>query len=836
MVRTAIKGVAAHRLRLVLTTLAVVLGVAFVAGTYVFTDSIQARFESLFDDVYAGVDATVRPIPPEFGTEQRSMPESVLDQVTATQGVAAAAPSVGGFAQVIGSDGEPVGVQGPPTFGFSWIPEPALNPFRIAEGDGRAPEGAGEVVLDVATVEAGSFSLGDQIQIQLPRGAETFELVGIASFGDENNLAGATMSIFELSQAQRALGLPGSYSQIDVLAVEGVDADDVIASLTSWLPEGLEVVTGEQQTAEQLETFTSEIGFLTTALLAFAGVAVLVGAFIIQNTFRIIVAQRTRELALLRAVGATGRQVMVMVVVEALVVSLVASALGVLAGVGLAELLKAGMDAVGFGPPEGPLTVAPRTVVVAVSVGVVVTLVSAFLPARAASRVAPIAAMREASGAPRARSLRRRAVTGTVLTLAGGTALAAGVFGGNGLVLVAAGALGVFLGVSVLAPLFARPVASVLGRPLPGVIGQLARENTRRTPRRTAATASALMVGVALVAFISIFAASIKSSVAEALEGSFPADLALVSTSFYTGVPDAAVEAWEQADELAVISAVRGGPVRVEGEELALVAVDPDTIERVYSLGASIELASLDGGMLVHADVLAERAWQVGQSVEVHYASGGLTSTEIVGTFEDSSFGVVAVSADTFAANFNSDEAFVALARVAPGLTVEEGKRAAEAAVASFPSLDVNTRSDQIAQAEAQIDALLVLFTGLLALAVLIAVMGIANTLALSVVERTREIGLLRAVGATRRQVRRMIRGEAVITALFGAVLGIGLGSVLGWAVVSGLADQGLGSFTLPGGQLAVWLAVSAVAGVVAAIFPARKASRLDVLQAIAYE
>ena len=836
MIRTALKGVAAHRLRLALTTLAVVLGVAFVAGTYVFTDSIQARFETLFDDVYAGVDATVRPVPPEFGFEQRSMPESVLDQVVATEGVAAAAPSVGGFAQVIGSDGEPVGVQGPPTFGFSWISEPALNPFRIADGDGRAPGGPGEVVLDAATAETAGFSVGEQIQIQLPGGMETFELVGIASFGDENNLAGATISVFELSEAQRVLGLTGLYSQIDVLAADGIEAEELLASLASGLPEGMEVVTGEQQTAEQLESFTSELGFLTTALLAFAGVAVLVGAFIIQNTFRIIVAQRTRELALLRAVGATGRQVMVMVVIEALVVAVAASALGVLAGVGLAELLKAGMDAVGFGPPEGPLTVAPRTVVVAVTVGVVVTLFSALLPARAASRVAPVAAMREAAAGPQQRSLRRRAASGAALTLLGGVALAAGIFGGNGLVLVAAGALGVFLGVSVLAPLFARPVASILGRPLPGVVGLLARENTRREPRRTAATASALMVGVALVAFVSIFAASIKTSVAEALEGAFPADLALVSTSFYTGVPDAAIEAWQQVDELAVVSVVRGGQVQVEGEGSALLAVDPATIDRVYSLGASIETDEIGAGMLVHVDLLAERGWQVGQTIEVHYASGGRVPTEIAGSFEDRTFGTVAVTHDTYHANFTGDEALVALARVVPELSVEEAKAIAEAAVASFPSLDVNTRSDQIAQAEAQVDALLVLFTGLLGLAVLIAVMGIANTLALSVVERTREIGLLRAVGATRRQVRRMVRGEAVITALFGAVLGIGLGSVLGWAVVAGLADQGLGSFTLPGAQLAVWLGVSAVAGVVAAIFPARKASRLDILQAIAYE
>lgn len=838
MLRTAIKGVLAHKLRLALTALAVVLGVAFVAGTYVFTDTIEARFDTLFDDVYAGVDATVRPQQPEFGSEPVTLDEEVVDQVLAVDGVAVAEPSVMSIAQVIGADGEPIGGQGPPTFGFSWIEEPALNPLRIKEGNGRAPTGPGEVVIDAATVESAGFALGDTVQVQLRGGVEAFELVGIGSFGTEDNLAGATISAFELNEAQRLFGLEGRYTQIDVLAADGIDTDGLIAGLSTVVPAEVEVVTGEQQTAEQIETFTEGLGFLQTALLAFAAVAVFVGAFIIQNTFRIIVAQRTRELAMLRAVGATGRQVVQMVLAEAVLISVIASAIGIVAGIGLAEGLKAGMDALGFGAPDGPLTVELRTIAVAVSVGVVVTVVSALLPARAASAVPPVAAMRETEARPARRSLRNRAITGAALSLAGAAGIGGGLVAENGasLPLVAFGALAVFLGVSVLAPLFARPVAAGLGAPLRGVTGLLARENTRREPRRTASTASALMIGVALVAFVSIFGASIKASITDTLETAFPTDLAVQSDNFNAGVSSDVGEILAGLDELGTVSAIQGGVARIDGDQLTVAAIDPATAGEVYSPGASIDLAELGDGLLVQASLLDERGWHIGQEIGLEYPTSGTIATEIVGTFDDQMFAPLMISSETHADHFTSTDAVIVFADVADGVDVAAAKAATEQALAGFPSLTINTKSDQIAEAEAQIDQLLVLFTGLLGLALVIAVIGIANTLALSIVERTREIGLLRAVGMGRRQVRSMIRWEAVITALFGAVLGIGLGTVLGWSVVAGLADDGLGSFSLPLGQLTVWLLLAAAAGVVAAILPARKASRLDVLRAIAYE
>jgi putative ABC transport system permease protein len=836
MIRTAIKGVLAHKLRLALTAVSIVMGVAFVAGTFVLTDTINSRFTTLFDDVYAGVDATVRPESSSMSDQIGSFDASIVEIVAETDGVDRVAPGAGGVAQIIDHAGDPIGGQGPPTIGSSWIDIPALTAFRIDEGNGRSPDSAGEVAIDVATSEGHGLLIGDIVDIETSTGSEPFEIVGLVSFGTEDNLAGATISVFELAEAQRLFGLEGRFTQIDVLAAEGVSPEALTANLTEVLPSGLEAITGAQQTQEEFDKFTEGLGFVNTALLAFAAVAVFVGAFIIQNTFRIIVAQRTRELAMMRAIGAGRRQVVQMVLAEALVVGLVASAIGVLAGVGFAQLLKVGMDAMGFGMPDGPLTIAGRTVVVGMVVGVVVTIMSALLPAAKASRVAPVAAMRETT--PGRRSLKTRALAGAAVTLFGAAGLAVGLAtdNGNALMFVAAGSLAGFVGISILAPLFARPISALLGKPLPGIAGRLARGNTARQPRRTAATASALMVGIALVAFVSIFGASIKASVSDTLEGAFPADLALQSTNFNSGVSDTALSALATLDEVEVVSALNAGPAEVEGQSIMAVAVDPDTIDAVYSSGASIPMDELSDGVLVRNETLDSNGWTIGDRIDITYPSYETVSTLIAGTFDDQAFSAYLISTDTYEAHYPETPAFMAFVDLADGVELETGLKAVEEAVAAFPSINVNTRSDQIEQAEAQIDQMLGLFSALLGLAVIIAVIGIANTLAMSVVERTREIGLLRAVGMDRRTVRRMVRWESVITALFGAILGIGVGVLLGWATVASLADQGLGDLALPGGQLVAWIVLAALAGIIAAVGPARKAGRMRILDAIAYE
>lgn len=847
MVRAALKGVFANTLRLALTGLAIVIGVAFVAGIFVFTDSIKAGADELLSEVNAGTDVVVRPTQPEFGFELVSMPEAVLDDVLTVEGVAVAEGSAETFAaQVISADGEPIGGQGPPTLGTSWIDDDAMNPLAITAG--RAPEGPSEVMLDTSTAESAGVAVGDDVDIILVNGPATYELVGIATFGEENALLGATLAVFELQTAQAAFGLEGQLSSIVVRAEEGVSPDALTADIAPLLPAGVEVITAEAQTNEAIDDLNSQLGILNTVMLVFAAVAVFVGGFIIFNTFRIIVAQRTRELALMRAVGATGSQVTWMIVLEALAVAVVASIVGVLAGIGLAAALA--WLASQFNVPTGNLTIAPRTVVWGMVVGLTVTLVAAVVPARKAASVPPVAAMSWAAGArPGSHTTRRRLIAGTVLTVLGIAALGVGLFGSvpNGIALVGVGALLVFLGVAVLAYVAARPVAAVLGWPLPRLLnatGKLAQENTKREPVRTATTASALMIGIALVVFITVVASSFKQSIEETIFADFPADFTAASTNFTAGMPQSFTVELGELDEISVVSAVQGAPARAgEDQTIFILGADPRTINDVFSLEPSagaLDRLSEPNSVMIQAAFLEDEGLAVGGTVPIEYATTGVIEHEIVGTFVPDSFGPqplqYLVSTETFRANVNDALDFRSFALKADDVTLEEARAAVDEVAAAYPNVLVETKSEFIASTEAQIDQALLMLTLLLLFTVIIAVLGIVNTLALSVFERTREIGLLRAVGMRRRQIGGMVIWEAVLIALFGAIIGIGLGIVFGWAVIQALSDQGLGAFSLPWEDLAVYLVIAGIAGAVAAIFPARKASRLNILEAIAYE
>jgi putative ABC transport system permease protein len=846
VIRAAVKGVFANKLRLTLTALAIVIGVGFVAASYVFTDTINAQFDSLLTDINSGVDVIVRPEQPEFGFEILSMPEDILETVEGVDGVAIADPAVNGFAQVVGSDGEPIGGQGPPTLGVSWTDVDAFNPTTTVSG--RSPTGPGEVVIDVSTAETGMIQVGDSVTILSAGAPEEFELVGTVTFGEDNALLGATLAGFELSEAQKLMGLEGRLTVISIQGEAGVSPEELQQRVMSTLPEGVEAITGEADTDEQLAEVAEGLSFLTVALLAFAAVAVFVGAFIITNTFRIIVAQRTKELALLRAVGATGRQVVWMVVIEALIVALVASLIGVALGVLLAIGLSALMGAIGLDIPTGSMTLLPRTVIVAMSVGLIVTLISSLLPARKAARVPPVAAMREETARPKRKSLRTRAIWGVIITVIGILMLTSGLFFdvSNALALVGVGALVTFVGVSVLAPLAAKPIAQFLGWPLPrmfGVTGQLAQENTRRQPRRTASTASALMIGVTLVVFVAVFAESIKENIEESILNDFPADLSAQSTNFTVGLTPTFSEEVSELDEVDTVSALQFGTIRVEEttgtSDTQVVGIEPSTISSVYALETtSAELALLEtGGVLVDPDLLEDQGWAVGDIISIEYAAAGVQPTEIVGTAAGDAFGSSYwISTTTYEQNFTSRTDFIVFIRFANGVAFDDGHAAVDAVAIEYPNADVQTGSEVVADAEAQINQLLTLVSGLLFLAIIIAVLGITNTLALSIIERTRELGLLRAIGMQRRSVRRMIRWEAVIISLFGAVIGIIMGVVLGWAVVQSLADQGLSTFDIPWVQLIVMVLLAGVVGVIAAIYPAWKASRLNILEAIAYE
>lgn len=857
MVRAAIKGVFANKMRLTLTALAIVIGVAFVAASFVFTDTISARFDALLETTATGVDVYVRPAPPETrstspgvaadtfqSAELGSLPEETLAEVQAVPGVRIVEGVVAGFAQLVDKEGNAIGGQGPPTLGFSWVAESSMSPVTVNEGNGRAPTAAGEVAIDANSARMNDLAVGDTITVLTIGAPERFEIVGIATFGESDSLAGATLALFELREAQRLFDLEGRFSEISTAAEAGITPEELAENITATVKSHVEVITAEQSNDEQSEAISEGLGFLNTALLAFAAVAVFVGAFIISNTFRIIVAQRTRELALLRAIGATGRQVTWMVVLEALLVGLIGSMIGIGVGVLIAIGLAALMNAAGFNMPSGPLTVLPRTVIVGMTVGIVVTLVSALLPARKAARVPPVAAINEEAARTPRRSLQVRAIAGTIVITLSLAVLFVGLFTSidNGLWLVGIGALGFFVGISILAPLAASPIARALGWPLPrlfGVSGRLAQDNTMRKPRRTASTASALMIGVALVVFVAVFGASIKASVAESVTSTLPADFTAQSTNFAVGVIPTFTEEIRSLPEIGDMSALKAGTAIVDGKSTMVIAVDPATVATVTDFEVSAgayEALEATNGILVAEDLMDEMAWAVGDSIDIQFPQDPGGPIEIVGTIESVSFGNYVITETTYAAGFDNPTDFFVFANRAEGVAIDDARAAIDGVADAYPNVRIQNKSELIADAESQIDQLLVLFTGLLFLAIIIAVLGITNTLALSIIERTREIGLLRAVGMVRRQVRQMIRWESVIIALFGAVMGIGVGLFLGWAVVRAIADEGLGSFAIPVGQIAGLVVLAAIAGVIAAIYPAWKASRMNVLEAIAYE
>jgi len=849
VLRAALRSVLARKVRLGLTGLAIILGVSLVTGTFMFTDTINAQFDSLFDDIYSGIDVTVRKDVGDFTSGGEPFDASIIDEVAAVNGVGEIDGGVNtALSQVIDKDGEPIGGNGPPTLGFSWTDSAGLNPIRIAEGNGRPPAGPGEVAIDANTVKINDFVVGDMVTVVNIAGVEEFSLVGILSFGDQDTLLGATITVFELAEAQRLFGFGDEFTGINVRAEPGLSADELAARIGAILPADLEAVTGVTQQNEHADEIDEALGFLQIGLLVFAGVAVFVGAFIIQNTFRIIIAQRTRELALLRAVGATGRQVLFMVIIEAVITAVVASIVGIAAGVGMTLAIRALMNAVGFGIPPGSLVLLPRTIIVGLVVGVGLTVGSAILPARRASKVPPVAAMRDDAARPPRRSLRRRAITGTSVTGAGALALFIGLFAdvGNGIALVGLGAAIMFIGVSALAPFAARPVADLVGWPLRwlGVSGQLAKENTKRKPRRTASTASALMIGVALVGFLSVFASSIKVSVQETVLEVFAADLTISSTN--QGDPElpsafsrSLTSKIRDLPEVDIVSAMQFGRIEIDGNTELLGAVDPATINEVFALkpvGPALDNLSGSNTMMIASSVLIDHDWAVGQVLIVKYAAQGDVATTIGGSFDGDEFGDFFVSNGTFAANSTGIGDGFAFVRAAPGVTVAAAQESIERIAADFGNVKVQTKSQLLEEAEDQVNQALVLFTGLLFFAVVIAILGITNTLALSIFERTREIGLLRAVGMSRRQVRRMVRWESVIIALFGALLGVLLGIFLGWAVTRALVDEGLGAFSVPYTQVALAFIAAGVGGVIAAVWPAYKAGKLNVLDAIGYE
>ena len=838
MRNVTIKGLLAHKLRLALTALAIVLGVTFISGTFVLTDTLNNTFTVLFGNIYQKIDFQVRGVA-QLGSGanavRNELPESLLATVRGVPGVQAAQGEVGGYAQFVAQDGKAIQTSGAPTLGVSFDPDQQISSLHLVAGG--PPVTADDVVMDAGTAQKYGFTVGQRVRILFAGPPRTFTITGIAQFGSANNLAGATLAAFTLPTAQAVLQEVGQLDDINVVAAPGASKPAVQRDIASALPPGVEVVTGQTVVNEQTSSVSQALSFFSTALLVFAFISLFVGGFTIFNTFSIIVGQRTRELALLRIVGASRRQVFRSVLAEAAIVGLVSSAiglgLGVLAALGLEALLR------GFGItlPTGSLVFEPRTVLVGLAVGVGVTVVAAVGPARNAVRIPPVAALddRQSGGGV---SMRRRFVWGTAVALVGVVMLAIGL-AKPAIALVGVGAVGIFVGVAMLSPAIARPLSSVIGRPLARVLGEpgkLGRENSMRSPRRTAQTASALMVGLALVAAMSVFGASVSKSATSSVDQAISADL-IVSTTSGSGQLSQSVPATASAvPGVTAATTVYRSQFDVQNSLATLTAVSTqhlaDTLILRMTAGSPAALAQ--GELLIDSTTAKSKNLSVGDTVPVKFAETGSSTLRIGGIYEANALiGSYLVSAPFFLSRFSNPSLGALLLRTNGSAAVDT---AVTHALAPFPNLQVQTRA-QFEQAQvASVNQILGLVYALLALAVLIALIGIVNTLMLSVFERTREIGLLRAVGMKRRQVRTMIRSEAVILAIFGAIIGIVIGTAMGIALVSSLKQQGITDTVVPASRLVEFLVLAALLGLIAASWPARRAAKLDVLAAIAAE
>jgi putative ABC transport system permease protein len=844
MLRTTLHNIAARKLRLLSTGIAVVLGVAFMAGTLVLTDTIGRTFDALFADANAGVDAYVRSadVTGDGMMRQRGrVDDDLVTTVAAVDGVVAAEGTVQGYAELLDRDGSAMGTSGTgvQTHGASWIDAGGLNPFTLESG--RAPVGTGEVVIDRGSAKRAGFVVGDRTAVLTQRGRAEVEIVGIARFGDADSPAGASFTFFDLATAQQLLSSPGRLDAIRIAGDPAVSDAELASRIEDSVPPHVEVLTGAEITAENQSDSKDSLSFFNTFLLTFALIALFVGSFIIHNTFSILVAQRSQETALLRAIGASRRQVFASVLAEASAVGLIASFTGVGAGIGVAAGLKALFGAMGIDIPADGLVIAPSTVVISVITGLAVSVAAALAPARRAGRVAPVAAMREAAGGDEVVT-RKRMLAGALVVVFGAVAMISGLFAGTGVATVGLGTALVFLGVALLGPLMVGPVIRVIGAPLARAFestGVIARQNALRNPRRTSATAAALVVGVALVGTMTVLAESAKASVDETIESSFRGDLVIDSGSMGgAGLSPELAGAVAELPQIDAVTGVRMAPADVDGEAADVVAIDPRTVDRLFDLGR-LEGAvdELDDGnrVAVSADVAAERGLAIGDSLPVRFAETGVqqmtvsavyTKADIVGDF--------VVGLRTFDANVATRLDLKIFASVADGSSADQAKAAVQHVTEAFPQAEVQDRAEFADATGAQIDAMLNLVYALLLLAILIALIGIANTLALSMIERTRELGLLRAVGMTRRQLRATIRWESILVAMLGTVVGLVVGGVFGWALVEALEEQGITTFVLPGGRLATIAVLAALAGLGAAVVPARRAARLDVLDAIA--
>ena len=852
MTRFSLRGLLSRKLRTALTALAIVLGVAMISGTYVLTDSIDAAFDKIFTEIRAGSDAVISGKSPfdigeGSGVDQPPLDESLLAEVQALPGVAEAEGTVDSDqTSLIDDEGDAIVYGGAPNLGFSiGDPESPFNPLTLVEGEWPGPN---EVVVDRETASKEDLKVGETIGVQAEGPVERLRISGIIQFSSGLTIGGATLAGFDLPTAQRLMDEEGQLDEIAVAAKPGVGEEELLTQIREILPETAQVRSGVLQAAEDAAETNEFITFLQAFLLAFGGIALFVGSFVIANSLSITIAQRTRELATLRTLGASRRQVLASIVVEALAVGIVASLIGLFLGLLLAEGLFSLFDAVGFTLPNTGLLFETRTIVVALAAGILVTLLASLRPAVRATRVPPIAAVREGATIPPGRFARLRGVGALLMTALGFAALLYGLFAGgldttSVLIWMGLGALLVFLGIALFSSRLVRPLVSLLGWPasrMGGAAGSLARDNASRNPQRTASTAAALMIGLALVTLVATLAAGITRSFKDAVNDIFVGDFAITAQNNFSPIPIDAAEAAAEVEGVTAVGNVRTGETLVEGDVRFTTAVDEQT-------GEVVNLEWVEGSQQVYAELGEDGAFtddefaedhglRPGSPVQVTFPNGNKRTFRIEGIFDPGSggspFGSVTISADVWDQEVPQPRNLYSFLKMEDGPT-EENQAALERALQDFPNAKAQTREEFIDNQIAGLTSILNILYVLLALSIVVSLFGIVNTLVLTVFERTREIGMLRAIGMTRRQIRRMIRHESVITALIGATIGIVLGIVLA-ALLIYRVDFIV--FAFPTAQIVVFVIAAILVGILAAIFPARRAAKLDPLEAISYE
>jgi putative ABC transport system permease protein len=854
MTLVALKGLLGRKLRTVLTAVAIVLGVAMISGTYVLTDTIKSAFATVFTQVYRNTDAVITAksavlknqsnsstLPPSFSA-------SLLAKVRALPGVAEAEGEISDYAYLVGRNGKVISGHGAPPLAFSVHPrgDQRFNPLQLVSGTW--PVGSRQVDIDANTASKHDYKVGETIGVIARGPVQRFRIAGVVKIGGVSSLGGATMAIFDFSTAQTLFHKIGKLDGIDIAARHGVSPARLVREIAPILPANAQVRTGQAQAQQATKDTNSFLSIINDFLLAFGGVALFVGAFVIANTLSITIAQRTRELATLRTLGATRRQVLRSVMLEALVIGALAAVTGLFLGLALAKGLNALFVSFGIDLPQAGTVFAARTIVISLAVGVAITLAAALRPALRATRVPPISAVREGAVLPPSR-FARFGLHAALITIGGAVLLMLiGLFVGGltttqRLLAIGVGAAAVFLGVAMLAKTLVPPLARILGWPavrFGGAAGSLARGNAMRNPQRTASTASALMIGLALVTLVSVLASGLKTTFENSVNSLFNADYALTATDNFTPIPIASAAALTKVPGVTVVSSVRAGDGRAFGRRIGVTGVAGDISKVItvkWQTGSPAVPGELGGdGAFLSKDYAKKHHLLVGSRIAVETPSGKTMHLVVHGIFAPpkggSPYGDVTISTQRFDAEYPSPVNVYTFVDVAGGVTPSNTAKLTNA-LKSFPDAKIATESQFKKNQEQGIDTLLNLLYVLLSLSIVISLFGIVNTLVLTVFERTRELGMLRAVGMTRRQVRRMIRHESVVTALIGAALGIPVGIVL--ALMVGRAIK-YPAFTIPVGTLVVFVVAAVIAGILAAIFPARRAGRLNVLQALQYE